>query len=238
MSDAPQLRPNPHVMVCDTDAWTQRALRVVLGTAGFHVQATRTAAQALDYAALRPVDIAITEAVLPDSGGLELCRQLRKCRTTAVIILSSDSAEQEKVRALDAGADDFLTKPFRAGELVARLHAILRRAKLGYSKPRPQLNGLTFDSDARVVYRSGAEVHLTPTEFELLRALAHNPGQTLSPADLAQQARGTAHQPRHATLCAHISNLRHKLASAAEFPQIDTDRGVGYRLQGHDCDEC
>lgn len=230
------MRANPQVMVCDADAWTLRALQVVLGSAGFQVHATRTAAEALDYAALRPVDIAITETVLPDSGGVELCRRLRKWRTAAVLILSSVTAEQEKVRALDAGADDFLTKPFRAGELIARLHAILRRTKPGDRQSQLQLNGLMFDPYARVVYRNGVEVHLTPTEFELLRALAHNRGRALTLAELAQQTRGPAQQPSHTTLCVHMSHLRRKLASAAEFPPIYTDPGIGYRLQDPNCD--
>ena len=197
------MRANPQVMVCDADAWTLRALQVVLGSAGFQVHATRTAAEALDYAALRPVDIAITETVLPDSGGVELCRRLRKWRTAAVLILSSVTAEQEKVRALDAGADDFLTKPFRAGELIARLHAILRRTKPGDRQSQLQLNGLMFDPYARVVYRNGVEVHLTPTEFELLRALAHNRGRALTLAELAQQTRGPDNQatPPYACTC-------------------------------------
>jgi two-component system, OmpR family, KDP operon response regulator KdpE len=230
------MRTDPNVMVCDTDAWTLHALQVTLGCAGFQVHATRTAAEALDYAALRRPDIAITETVLPDCGGVELCRRLRKWRTAAVLILSSVTAEQEKVRALDAGADDFLTKPFRSGELIARLHAILRRTKAGDRQSQLQLNGLRFDPYARVVYRNDVEVRLTPTEFELLQALARNRGRALTLTELAQQARGTAHQPCHATLCAHISHLRRKLASAAEFPPIYTDPGIGYRLQGPNCE--
>jgi two-component system KDP operon response regulator KdpE len=231
------MRTNPHVMVCDADGSNLRALQVVLGSAGFHVQPTRTAAEALGYAALRPFDIAITETVLPDSGGVALCRRLRKLRTPAVLILSSVTAEQEKVRALDAGADDFLTKPFRASELIARLHAILRRAKLGDSESQLQVNGLTFDFYARVAHRNGVELHLTPTEFELLRALAHSRGRTVNLAELGVQARRAAHRPCRTTLYAHMSNLRRKLASAPEFPAIHTDPGIGYRLQGQDCDE-
>jgi two-component system, OmpR family, KDP operon response regulator KdpE len=222
---------NASVMVCDADASTRGNLQVVLGRAGFHVHATRTAAEALDYAALRPLDIAITETVLPDGGGVDLCRRLRKWRSPAVLILSSVTAEQEKVRALDAGADDYLTKPFRANELIARLHAILRRAKLREHSSQLQLNGLTFDSRARVVYRDGAEVHVTPTEFDLLHTLAHNAGSSLSLTELAQQTGRAPNQPHQSTLCVHLSNLRHKLTSATEFPRIHTDRGIGYQLE-------
>jgi two-component system, OmpR family, KDP operon response regulator KdpE len=218
-------------MLCDADAWTRRILQVVLGHAGFHVHATRTAAEALDYAALHPPDIAITETWLPDSEGVELCRRLRAGRRPTVLVLSSVTAEQEKVRALDAGADDYLTKPVRANELIARLHAILRRAKLRERSFQLQLNGLTFDSRARVVYRDGAEVHLTPTEFDLLQALANNAGSSLSLTELAQQTGRAPNQPHHSTLCGHLSNLRHKLTSAAQFPPIHTDRGIGYQLE-------
>jgi two-component system, OmpR family, KDP operon response regulator KdpE len=228
---------NPSVMVCDTNSWTLRALQVVVGRAGFHVHATRTAAEALAYAALAPLDIVITETVLPDSGGVELCRRLRNWRTAAVLILSSVTAEHEKVRALDAGADDFLTKPFRAGELVARLHAILRRARPGDRQSQLRVNGLAFDSHARVVYRRGVEVHLTPTEFQLLLTLAHNRGRALTITELAQQAGWEAGQPCHTTVCVHISNLRRRLASAAEFPPIYTDPSIGYRLQDPNGDE-
>ena len=160
----------PRVLVCDADPQSLRALRVVLRGAGFDVDETSTANAALDSSALRAPDGAIIELVLPDGDGVQVCRRLREWSATPVIVLSAIDDEEHKVRALETGADDYLTKPFGARELIARLHAFLRRAHSGDDQPQMALHGLEIDLAAHVVRRDGQQVHLTPIEFKLLRS--------------------------------------------------------------------
>ena len=153
------------VLVCDDEPQSARALTVVLRGAGFDVELTRRAEAALDRAAVRPPDAAIVELRLPDGDGADLCRRLREWSSMALIVVSAVDDEHEKVRALEAGADDYVTKPFAARELVARLAAILRRAQRGENDtPSIDVDGLQIDLAARVVRRDGEEVHLTPIE--------------------------------------------------------------------------
>ena len=189
------MNDRPRALVCDDESQSLRALRVVLRYAGFNVCSTQTAEEALDRAALNPPDAAIIELVLPDGDGVELCRQLREWSTAAIMMLSTVRDEDQAVRALNAGADDYLTKPFRPDELVARLRAILRRASRAPDQPRLKLHDLEIDFAARVVRREGEHVHLTPIEFRLLRALATNPGRLLTHTELLRHGWGTAYAP-------------------------------------------
>ena len=166
------------ILLCDAESRTLHALRVVLRGAGFEVQPTRTATEALDRAALSLPIAAIIELVLPDGDGVEVCRRLREWSTTPVIMLSAVCEEAEQVRALEAGADDYMTKPFRPRELVARVLANLRRAKPGGGGPSVSLDGLDIDLASRTVLRGGDEIHLIPIEFSLLRVLVQNRGRT------------------------------------------------------------
>jgi two-component system KDP operon response regulator KdpE len=228
------MNDRPRALVCDDESQSLRALRVTLRYAGFDVCTTQSVEEALDRAAVSVPDAAIIELVLPDGDGVELCRQLREWSTAAIMMLSTVGDSEQAVRALNAGADDYLTKPFRPDELVARLRAILRRANRGSDEPRLKLHGLEIDFAARVVCREGRPVHLTPIEFKLLRALATNPGRLLTHTELLRHGWGTAYAPDRHTLRAHIANLRRKVGPAGALPLIRTDHGVGYRFTDSD----
>jgi two-component system, OmpR family, KDP operon response regulator KdpE len=196
--------------LCDAESRSLRALRVVLDGAGFEVDATRDAADALDRAAVRRPTAAIIELVLPDGDGVEVCRRLHEWSAMPVILLSAVCDEELQVRAFQAGADDYVTKPFRPRELVARLLASLRRAE-PESEPCVALNGLEIDLAGRMVRRDGDEVHLTPIEFKLLGVLIQNRGRLLTHNDLLQLVWGAAYTDARRTLRSHIANLRRKI---------------------------
>jgi two-component system KDP operon response regulator KdpE len=218
--------------LCDADPQSLHALRVVLNRAGFVVDATRTAADALDRSALSMPTAAIIELVLPDANGVQVCRRLREWSAMPVILLSAVCDEEEQVRAFEAGADDYVTKPFRPGELVARLLANLRRAAPAGQEPRVELDGLEIDLAARAVRRDGDEIHLTPIEFRLLAVLIQNRGRLLTHNALLQQVWGVAYIDARQTLRAHIANLRRKIEPTDGKCLIHTDHGIGYRLAG------
>jgi two-component system KDP operon response regulator KdpE len=190
----------------------------------------RTAAAALSSGSLRVPDAAIIELVLPDGDGVEVCRCLREWSPMPLILLSNVNDEDEQVRALEAGADDYVTKPFRPRELVARLRANLRRAALGREEPSLELHGLEVDLAGRVVRREGEEIHLTPIEFKLLATLVRNRGRLLTHRALLQEVWGAAYVNDTQTLRAHIANLRRKIESAEGPRLIRTAHRVGYRL--------
>ena len=218
------------ILVCDAESQSLHALRVVLHGAGFEVDATRTAAEALDHSALSLPAAAIIELVLPDGDGLEVCRRLREWSAMPVILLSAVCDEEMQVCAFEAGADDYMRKPFRPRELVARLLANLRRVEPEGEEPRVKLDGLEIDLAARVVRRDGRVVHLTPIEFRLLRVLTQNRGRVLTQPALLAQVWGPAYTDARQTLRAHIANLRRKIEPANGGRLIHTDHGVGYRL--------
>ena len=223
------------VLVCDDEPQILRALRVVLREAGFEVVPAETASEALDRAAVRPPDAAIIDLVLPDGDGVEVCRQLRGWSSMPIIVLSAVGEEDQKVRALEAGADDYVTKPFGARELVARLQAALRRAGDGPDEPALTADGLRVDLTARTVSRDGEEVHLTPIEFELLRVLMRNRGRLMTHRALLLEVWGPGYESDVALLRTHIARLRAKVEpsddhAAGAFRYIRTDPGVGYRF--------
>ena len=219
------------VLVCDDEPQILRALRVILRDAGFEVDPASTAAEALDKAAVRPPHAAIIDLALPDGDGIEVSRQLREWTTIPIIVLSAVGEEEQKVRALEAGADDYVTKPFGARELVARLQASLRRAAPVPVEPVLRADGLEIDVAAHRVHRDDEEVHLTPIEFELLSVLARNRGRLMTHGSLLTEVWGPAYADDTATLRTHIANLRRKIEPAgAEHRYIRTDAGVGYRF--------
>jgi len=221
------------VLVCDDEPQILRALRVVLREAGFDVVPAATAQEALDRAAVQPPDAAIVDLVLPDADGIEVCRSLREWSRMPIILLSAVGDEEEKVRGLEAGADDYVVKPFAPRELVARLEATLRRAGADPGEPAIQADGLEIDLAARTVRRDGAEVHLTPIEFGLLRTLARQRGRLLTHRALLVEVWGPAYADDTQVLRTHIANLRRKIEPPGEAPRyIRTDPGVGYRFVG------
>jgi two-component system KDP operon response regulator KdpE len=222
------------VLVCDDEPQILRALRVVLREAGFDVVPAATAKEALDRAAVQRPDAAIIDLVLPDGDGIEVCTSLREWSRMPIIVLSAVGDEEEKVRALEAGADDYVVKPFAPRELVARLQANLRRAgDDDPGEPAIQADGLEIDLAARTVRRDGAEVHLTPIEFGLLRTLARQRGRLMTHRALLVEVWGPAYANDTQVLRTHIANLRRKIEPPGEPPRyIRTDPGVGYRFVG------
>ncbi len=179
---------------------------------------------------MRPPDAAIVDLVLPDGDGVEVCRALRGWSAMPIIVLSAVGEEDAKVRALEAGADDYVTKPFSPRELVARLGAVLRRAGRAPDEPTIEAPGLLIDLAARTVCRDGEEVHLTPIEYDLLRTLARNRGRLMTHRALLGEVWGPAWADDTSTLRTHIANLRRKLERGGEHRYIRTDPGVGYRF--------
>ncbi len=214
------------VLVDDDEPQILRALRVVLSDAGYEAVPAATAEEALDRAAVRPPDAAIVDLVLPDGDGIEVTRRLREWSDMPIVVLSAVGEEAEKVRALEAGADDYVTKPFGPRELVARLAAALRRAGRPNDEPAIRSGDLEVDLAARVVRVAGEDVHLTPIEFDLLRTLARNRGRLLTHRALLVEVWGPEYASDTAVLRTHIANLRRKIGSA----QVRTDPGVGYRF--------
>jgi len=220
----------PRVLVVDDEQQILRALRVILRDAGFEAIPASTAEEALDLAALRHPDAAIIDLVLPDFDGIELSRRLREWSDIPLIVLSAVGDEDAKVRALAAGADDYVTKPFGPRELVARLEANLRRIA-----PEPEeavigVDGLEVDLARRTVRVDGEEVHLTPTEFDLLRLLVRNRGRLMTHRDLLLSVWGPGYGEDTQVLRAHIANLRRKIEPSGGRRYIRTDPGVGYRF--------
>jgi two-component system, OmpR family, KDP operon response regulator KdpE len=222
------------ILVCDDEPQILRALRVILRDAGFEVVTAATAEEALDAAAVRPLDAAIVDLILPDRDGVDVTRSIREWSEMPILVLSAVGEEIEKVRALDAGADDYVTKPFAPGELVARLNAVLRRVRSGAGEePVLFAGGLEVDLSGHTVRRDGEEVHLTPTEFELLRALVRNRDRLMTHRALLTEVWGAGYAEDTHVLRVHIANLRRKLEPDPSSPRwIRTDPGVGYRFAG------
>jgi two-component system KDP operon response regulator KdpE len=220
----------PRVLVCDDEPQILRGLRVVLRDAGFTVLPAETARQALDIASLQAPDAAIIDLVLPDGDGIEVTRQLREWSQAPILVLSAVGEEEQKVRALEAGADDYVTKPFSPRELVARLRAALRRARPERDEPVLVADGLELDVAAHEVRVGGEDVHLTPIEFRLLRTLMANRGRLLTHRALLTEVWGPAYADDVPTLRSHIANLRRKVEVEGGTRHIRNEPGVGYRF--------
>jgi two-component system KDP operon response regulator KdpE len=220
----------PLVLVCDDEHQILRALRVILRDAGFEALPASTGEEALDLAAVRHPDAGIVDLVLPDIDGVQLCRRLREWSEMPLIVLSAIGDEDAKVRALAAGADDYVTKPFGPRELIARLQANLRRIDPDPEESVIASGGLEIDLASRTVRTDGREVHLTPTEFALLAALARNRGRLMTHRDLLVGVWGQGYSEDTQVLRAHIANLRRKIEPPAGPKYIRTDPGVGYRF--------
>ena len=219
------------ILVCDDDPQILRALRLVLRGAGYEVLASASAEEALDRAAVSGPHAAIIDLMLPDRPGIEVCRELRSWSELPIIVLSAVNDEATKIAALQGGADDYVTKPFAPGELVARLEAVLRRAGRAETEPRIEVEGLVVDLAAHSVTLDGREIRLTPLEFALLRALATNRGLLMTHSKLLNEVWGPEYEDATPLLRTHIANLRRKLAQGEVQRQfIRTDSGVGYRF--------
>jgi two-component system KDP operon response regulator KdpE len=222
----------PSVLVVEDERHIVRALEIVLRRAGYSVEAAGTKADALAALGAHPPDALVLDLVLPDGQGLEICKDVRRWSRLPIIVLSAVGDEREKVRALDAGADDYVTKPFGTDELLARLRALLRRSTDVDGSPSVELGELTIDLADRTLVRAGKEVHLTPTEFDLLRVLAQNHGRLVTHRQLLQEVWGPEYGDETHYLRVHVAHIRAKLEPDPARPRyLITEPGVGYRLR-------
>ena len=218
------------ILVVDDEPQFLRALVTNLRGAGYEVETAVTAADALTVAGLRPPDAVVLDLLLPDGSGTAVCRELRTWSEAPIIVVSAVGDEDEKIAALDAGADDYVTKPFAIGELLARLRAALRRAGPP-GTPVVTVGLITIDLDRRTVEFAGEPVHLTPHEFAILRLLAVNEGRLLTHKTILHEVWGPAYNQESNYLHVYVSQLRRKLEPDAARPRyLLTEPGAGYRL--------
>jgi two-component system, OmpR family, KDP operon response regulator KdpE len=218
------------ILVVDDELQILRALQTSLQGAGYEVEVAATAEEALTKAAARPPDAVVLDLVLPGGSGIDVCRELRRWTTAPVLVLSAVGDEQEKVAALDAGADDYVTKPFGIDELLARLRAALRRAD-SPADPVVELGDLVVDLERRSVTLRGEPVSLTPTEFELLRLFVRNEGKLLTHPTILREVWGPRYGSESHYLHVYVSQLRQKIEPDPTRPRLLlTETGAGYRL--------
>ena len=218
------------VLVVDDEPQILRALQTNLRGAGYEVGTATSAQEAVSAAAMRPPDAVILDLVLPDGSGIDVARELRTWSAAPILVLSVVGDEAEKVAALDAGADDYVQKPFGIDELLARLRALLRRAGPS-TDPVLKVGELVIDLDKRLVTVGGRRVQLTPNEFELLRVLAQNEGKLMTHPAILREVWGPAYGTESHYLHVYVSQLRRKLEDDPARPRyLLTEPGAGYRL--------
>ncbi len=222
----------PRVLVVDDEKAMQRFMKNALSPAEFEVHISGGGKEALqDAIAFRP-DLVILDLGLPDMDGMEVLRRLREWTQVPILILSVRDREDEKVKALDSGADDYVTKPFGMGELLARMRVALRKSTPQTPEPVYKVDGLEVDLEYRRVFVQGKEVQLTATEYDLLRLLVKHAGKVLTHNQILRQIWGPAYVEQPHLLRVNISNLRRKIEPEPNRPQyILTELGVGYRLK-------
>lgn len=220
------------ILVVDDESPIRRYLRAALSAQGFSIYEAANGEEALNAVIADRPDIIILDLGLPDIDGIEVTRRLREWSQTPIIILSVREAEQDKIAALDAGADDYLTKPFGTGELMARMRVVMRRQSNKPEEPILQVDELRMDLSRRLVSIREEEISLTPTEYDILRLLMHNAGKVITHHHLLRQVWGNAYESEMHILRVNISNLRRKIELDPSRPHyILTEPGVGYRLR-------
>jgi len=218
------------ILVCDPDPQVRRALQLILRGAGHEVLVTGTGREALGWVAAERPQAVILELTLPDLDGIELCRRLRGYSELAILVLSAIDEETAKIEALGSGADDYVTKPYSPGELVARLGAQLRGSTAAGGELRFEGDGLVIDLAGYETKIGGRRIELTHQEFELLRYLAQHRGRVFTRQALLERAWGYQYAGGTRTVDIHVRRLRSKLGSAGEL--IETVRNVGYKIRG------
>lgn len=226
------------ILVIDDEPQIRAVVRHALADDAVRVIEAATGRDGIDRAATERPDLIVLDLGLPDVPGISVCTELRKWSSAPIVVLSARHSEAEKVRLLDAGADDYVTKPFGTAELQARVRAQLRRSR---SIPRPggagtvEVEGLTIDLARRVLTRGGEEIHLTPTEWDLLRAFMAHAGSTLTHEQIFRAVWGRSGGDPQAYLRVHVANLRRKIEVDAIRPRlVVTEPGVGYRFRALD----
>jgi len=225
----------PYVLIVDDEPQFLRALATNIRGAGYEADTAATAEEALTKAGLRTPEAVILDLVLPDRSGTDVTRELRKWTDVPIVIVSAVGEEDEKIQALDAGADDYVTKPFAVGELLARLRAVMRRVGPQSAEPVSEIGDLRIELEKRDVSVGGRRVHLTPHEVEILRLLAQNEGKLLTHKTILREVWGLAYQTESSYLHVFVSQLRRKLEQDPENPRyILTEPRAGYRLVNPD----
>jgi two-component system, OmpR family, KDP operon response regulator KdpE len=221
------------VLVVDDERAIRRYLHAALNAQGYTVHEATSGQEALNAVLADRPDLIILDLGLPDLDGVEVTRRLREWTQIPILILSVREQESDKIAALDAGADDYLTKPFSSGELLARMRVALRRSMQSTSEPVYQIDELSVDLAHRQVMIAGEEIPLTPTEYDLLRLLVQNAGKVLTHRQLLRQVWGSGYESEAHLLRVNMSNLRRKIEPDPTRPHyILTEPGVGYRLRG------
>ncbi|MBV9582267.1 MAG: response regulator transcription factor [Chloroflexi bacterium] len=223
----------PSILMVDDDPHVIRSVRAALESHGYRVRSAASGPIALDACVAERPDVVLLDLALPGMDGVEVCRRLRDWSRVPILVLSARVHEHQKVQALDAGADDYITKPFGTEELLARIRAALRRDQARRDdEPVISAGGLVIDMLARRVSVDGREVHLTPTEYELLRVLATNPDRVLTHGYLLRTALGAGYEDALDNLRTFIAQLRRKLEREPNRPRwILTEPAVGYRFR-------
>ncbi|MHC1697729.1 MAG: response regulator [Geobacteraceae bacterium] len=228
----PKEKNLPRILVVDDEPSIQRFLHAALDTGEFSLHQADNGHAALAAAAAARPDVILLDLGLPDMDGVEVIRRIREWSQIPIIVLSVRDREDDKVQALENGADDYLTKPFGVAELIARIRAALRRSLQETAEPVFRLEELEVDLPRRRVLVSGREVQLTPTEYDLLRLLVVHAGKVLMHSHILKQIWGVAYVEQPHVLRVNISNLRHKIEKDPSRPRyILTEPGVGYRLR-------
>ncbi|MGI8506022.1 MAG: response regulator [Solirubrobacteraceae bacterium] len=224
--------PGPRILVVDDEPQIVRGLKIILRNAGYAVESAENKAQALALLASRPPDALVLDLVLPDGQGVEVCQECRRWSGLPILVLSAVGDEREKVRALDAGADDYITKPFGTDELLARLRAVLRRSADPGAGSELTIGELVIDVLDRRVTRAGEQVHLTPIEFDIVRVLAQYRGRLVTHRQLLHEVWGPEYGQETHYLRVHVAHIRAKLEADPSRPEyLITEPGVGYRLR-------
>lgn len=221
------------VLITDSDTQLVRVLRISLGRQGYQTEAAANGRAALTVAARRPPGLVLLDLYLPDMPGVEVIHSLRRWSHAPIIVLSGRARTGDTVAALDAGADDFITKPFDMDELLARVRALSRRAGWAHDIAQVRIGGHTVDLARHVVTGPQDHVELTPTEWEILEVLVRNAGRLVSQAQLLTEVGGPAYLKGTRSLRVHMAHLRRKLeADPARPAHLQTEPGMGYRFSG------
>jgi two-component system KDP operon response regulator KdpE len=220
------------VLVIDDEPQMRRLLTVAFEAVGYRVATAATAQQGLAAAAQRRHEVILLDLTLPDTGGLSVLKQIREWTQTPVIILTAEDSEPQKIEALDSGADDYVTKPFKTGELLARMRAVMRRSGQGKAEePVLHFGELTVDLAARRVARNRRPVKLTATEYAMLRLFAQHAGKVLTHRHILREVWGPEHEMETHYLRVYVTRLREKLEPNPDAPALLlTEPGVGYRF--------
>jgi two-component system KDP operon response regulator KdpE len=221
----------PDLLVIDDEVQIRRLLRLTLESAGYRVREAETGALGLNEAAVQRPDAIVLDLSLPDMGGLDVLRRIREWSHIPVLILSVRGDEADKVAALDAGADDYLTKPFGGAELLARMRVLLRRTQPTGEVSIARFGDIEVDFTKRTVTRAGTDLHLTVKEYALLRLLLQHRGKVVTHRQLLRDVWGPGHEDDTHYLRVHMANLRKKLEPTAAAPRfVKTESGIGYRF--------